>query len=45
MNQIVRSITSHPASTLGAVAFWGVLEFVALRRSQALLRQQDAAAE
>ncbi len=39
MNQIVRSITSHPALTLSAVALWGVFEFVALRRSQALLKQ------
>lgn len=43
MNQIVRSITSHPALTLSAVALWGVVEFIALRRSQQLLRQQAKA--
>lgn len=35
MSQIVRSIQKHPALALGAVALWGVFEFVALQRSQA----------
>jgi hypothetical protein len=43
MNQIVRTIKTHPALAISAVAIWGVFEFVALRRSQAILREQNRA--
>jgi hypothetical protein len=34
MRELVRSFKAYPAVTLGSVVLWGVLEFVALQRSQ-----------
>lgn len=38
MREIVRSIKTYPALSLGAAVLWGVMELVALQRSQALTR-------
>lgn len=40
MREIVRSIKTYPALSLGAAVLWGVMELVALQRSQALTRAQ-----
>lgn len=40
MREIVRSFTAHPVLSLGSVVLWGLIEFVALRRSQAIVRAE-----
>ena len=39
MREIVRSFKTYPALSIGGAVLWGVIEFVALRRSQALTRE------
>ena len=34
VRELVRSFKAYPTVTLGSVVLWGVLEFVALQRSQ-----------
>lgn len=42
MREIVRSFRSYPALSLGSAVLWGVMELVALQRSQRLARAQPA---
>lgn len=38
MFDIVRNIKSYPPMALGGAVVWGVMEFVALRRAQLVVR-------
>lgn len=40
MREFVRSVRRYPALSLGGVLLLGVMELVALQRSQALVRTQ-----
>lgn len=42
MREIVRSFRSYPALSLGSAVLWGVMELVALQRSQRLSRSEPA---
>lgn len=39
MREIVRSIKTYPALSLGAAVLWGVMELLALQRTQAVRRE------